>query len=206
MKMAILYAGHSFHHEFLQKEKYRTLFEGIIYLLDLPQEDLSPYDILVVPARTNQEFLFKHRQKFLDFLEAGKWLISFGEVYQPWLPNTGWKFCKTNFNWWVKQGGELPLTVRDSSHPLFKFISVDDARWHYHGVFYPTEGAHVLLENEKGEAIIYEDDVSFAGKLIATTLDPIYHIGADFIPQAEIFLDGFLKWVQDQYKKTWITQ
>jgi hypothetical protein len=206
MKIAILYAGHSFHHEFITSEKYRSLFEGVIYVFDLPTTDLSSYDILIVPARTHQEFLYEHRHKLLEFLHAGKWLISFGEIFRPWLPNTGWEFCKTNFSWWIKEGGELPLDLPEPNHSLFKYITLDDARWHYHGVFWPPEGARVILENEYGGAIIYEDDVSYPGKLIATTLDPIYHIGAGFIPKVETFLDGFLKWIQEEYKQCYTTR
>jgi hypothetical protein len=201
MKIAILYAGHSFHHEFLNNEKYHSLFDAVIYLLDLPEADLTSYDILIVPARTNQEFLYENRHQLLDFLENGKWLISFGEIYRPWLPDSGWEFCKTNFNWWIKEGGGLPLNAPDPSHPLFQYIKVDDARWHYHGVFYPPEGSRVILENEKGEAIIYEDNINYPGKLIATTLDPIYHIGAGFIPKVGTFFDGFLKWIKAEYEK-----
>jgi hypothetical protein len=205
VKTAILYSGHSYHYEFINNEKFMPFYNDYIYILDLSKIDLTPYDMIIIPARTNQEVLYEYKDKFLHFLNEGKWLISLGEVYRPWLPNTGWEFCKTNFSWWIKEGGELPLIAPDPGHSLFNYITIDDARWHYHGTFWPPEGARIVLTNEKGGAIIYEDDVSFKGRLIATTLDPTYHIGARFIPQTEAFLYGFLRWIQDEYKKNLTT-
>jgi hypothetical protein len=202
VKMAILYAGHSFQHQFLNMDKYKSWFAGVIYLPDLAETDLSTFDILVVPDRSHQELIYENRQKLVDFLQAGKWLIALGEMFRPWLPEAGWEYCPTNFSWWVKEGGELPLFAPDPDHRLFQHITIDDARWHYHGMFWPPEGSRVILENDRGAAIIYEDDATYAGKLIATTLDPIYHIGADFIPQAEIFLDGLLQWVKAEYDRS----
>jgi hypothetical protein len=55
--------------------------------------------------------------------------------------------------------------------PLFRHITADDAKWHYHGVFLPHDQAERVLVNEIGEAIIYVDRTSYKGNLYMTTLE-----------------------------------
>jgi hypothetical protein len=156
---------------------------------------------VVVPTRLNQDILLEHKQKFKDYLDGGGHLVSFGDFERPWVPNVKWKFYPTNFYWWVNPGADLPLYPASPDHPLFRHITVDDAKWHYHGVFLPHDRAERVLVNEIGEAIIYVDRTSHKGNMYMTTLDPDYHLGQGFIPKAEKFLDGYLAWIEEDMEK-----
>jgi hypothetical protein len=60
------------------------------------------------------------------------------------------------------------------------------------------EGAEILAVNESGKPILYIDEVSTAGRMILTSLDPFYHHGSYFMPAATRFLDGFLAWMREE--------
>lgn len=201
MKTAILYGGISYQHYFFTRKdgKYGQRFTDRIYLLDLHRTDLRPYDYVIVPTRLNQDLLCEHAEQFRQYLDQGGHIISFGEIEKPWLSPVRWKFYPTNFHWWVNPGADLPLYPVDAQHPLFQKITVDDAKWHYHGVFRleAGAGAEPVLVNELGEAIICVDRQTHTGNMYMTTLDPDYHFGQGFIPKAETFLDGYLAWIEE---------
>lgn len=80
---------------------------------------------------------------------------------------------------------------------MFNYLTLTDATWHKHGVFWPPNGAEKLITTEDGGAVMYVDKVSTKGTLIITTLDPDYHFGAYFMPATERFLDGFIPWIAE---------
>lgn len=203
MRAAILYSGISYQHFFLERDggKYGGRFEKIIYLPDLKNTDLNQFDYIIVPTRLNQNILMENKEKFADYLQNGGHIIAFGEMPKPWLSAVKWKFYPTNFYWWVNRGADLPLYPASEDHELFRYITVNDAKWHYHGVYLPPSEAEPILVNELGEAIIYVDHASYKGNLYLTTLDPDYHLGQGFIPKTEKFLDGFLKWAESDMTK-----
>ncbi|OXM84997.1 hypothetical protein [Paenibacillus rigui] len=204
MRSAILYSGISYQHYFLNRNngKYKNRFDDIIYVMDLHETELQSYDYVVVPTRLNQDILLEHAGKFEDYLHGGGHLISFGDFERSWISHVRWKFYPTNFHWWVNPGADLPLYPVDPEHPLFQRITVDDAKWHYHGVFLPHDRVERILVNEIGEAIIYVDRLSYRGHLYMTTLDPDYHLGQGFIPKAETFLDGYLAWIEEDIARS----
>ncbi len=202
MKTAVIYNGYSFNYNFYENKngKYKNRFDKRIYILDLPDTDLMEFDLVIVPGRTNQQLLYKNSEKFIDYLEAGKWLVSCGEMPEQWLPNVKWTYTPTNFTWWLSEDEDLPLIPPNPEHPLFKHTELENAKWHYHGFFTPPEGATAIINNENGGAILYEDNVSFKGKAIITSLDPMYHFGQGFMPKTEPFLDGFLAWIEEKFE------
>jgi hypothetical protein len=169
----------------------------IIYLLDLPRVDLKPFDALLIPDRLHQGCLLAARDQILDFLHGGRTVIAFGEQPTPWLPGMAWEFRPTNFWWWRESSGKSGLVLAQPDHSLFRYITLRDATWHYHGVFWPPQGAQTLIGTEDGGAVLYLDRVSTPGMLVMTTLDPIYHFGSHFMPATERFLDGFLAWMTE---------
>lgn len=124
-------------------------------------------------------------------------MVAMGET-QPhtWLSGVRWDWRPTNFWWWKQQGADPGYVVGDPLHPLFSFVTLADATWHYHGVLTPPIGARSLIELENGAGcLLYEDLVSTPGRLVVTTLDPFFHHGSHFMPTATRFLDGFLPWL-----------
>ncbi|QFR96170.1 hypothetical protein GBW32_27915 [Streptomyces tsukubensis] len=47
---------------------------------------------------------------------------------------------------------------------------------------------------ERQQVLLYENRVSTAGRLIVTTMDPVYHHGSRFMPGATELLYGPLRW------------
>ena len=194
-RLAAVNGGASYQHRSLNTPKYRGYLAEIIYILDLPAADLGKLDGLLIPDRINPRRLIAARDQFTDFLQRGGTIIAFGEQPRPWLPGVAWEFRPTKFWWWLDPGAKSGLVLAQPEHSLFRYITLEDATWHQHGVFWPPEGAETLIATEDGGAVLYLDRVSTPGTLVITCLDPIYHFGSYFMPATERFLDGFLPWV-----------
>lgn len=197
-RLGVIYGGASYHHRALNHPKYQRFFSEIIYLLELPQTDLSRLDGLLIPERLHRNRLLVARPQLEEFLMNGKTVLAFGEQPAPWLPEARWEHRPTNFWWWREPGVSSGLTLAQPEHSLFRYLTLADATWHYHGVFQPPEGAESLIELEDGGSVLYLDRTSASGTLLLTTLDPFYHFGSYFMPATERFLDGFLPWVLEE--------
>jgi hypothetical protein len=154
--------------------------------------DLGRFEGLLIPDRINQRRLLAARDRFGSFLQRGGTIIAFGEQPHPWLTGVVWEFRPTNFRWWLDPDVTSGLVLVQPDHSLFRYVSLDDATWHQHGVFWPPEGTETLIATQDGGAVLYVDQVSTPGALVVTSLDPMYHFGSYFMPATERFLDGFL--------------
>lgn len=197
-RLAVLYGGSSAHHRTLHEPKYRRHFAELVYLPDLPRTDLSAFDGLLVPDRLHEGRLAAAAEQLADFLAAGRTLIALGERPGKWSPGARWEHRPTNFWWWLDPAARSGLVLRQPEHGLFRYITLADATWHRHGVFYPPAGAETLIATEDGAAVLYIDRVSTRGCLVVTSLDPMSHFGSYFMSATERFLDGFLPWVTDE--------
>ncbi|PAF43437.1 hypothetical protein [Helicobacter sp. 11S03491-1] len=197
LKNAIITGGSCYHQKFFinKNGKYANFFDKRIYLPDLCDTYLDEFDYIVVASRVNPHFLLQNREKIEDYLNHGGHLVVFGEMSKIWLNGVQWRDYAVNFWWWIIPQADLPLYAANPKHPLFKKITPQDAKWHYHGVFYPPKGSENILVNELGESIIYKDNVSFKGNVYITSLDPDFHFGFGFMPKTEYFFDRFMEWV-----------
>lgn len=194
--LAVLDAGTYYHHRTIYEPRYRDFFDEIIYTHDLPEADLSGVDTLLVSCRTDPSVLRPRREQIADFLASGKTVVAMGSTGHPdWLPNVNWTDTPTNF-WWWKEGGEIGLKLATPDHPLFNQLSLADVTWHYHGYFQVPDGAQSLVDVGDLGSIFYEDTVSTPGRLLITSLDPMYHHGSYFMPATTRFLDGFLPYLK----------
>lgn len=160
---------------------------------------LDDLETLVVADRLHPGLLRHHSAVLWAFVDQGRTLVVLGEVEaHTWLPGTRWETRPTNFWWWL-EGADPGVRPCNPNHPLWQFMTMRDVTWHYHGFFYPPPGSTplVALEEDGQEVglLLYEDCVSTGGRLIVTTLDPIYHHGSNFMPAATRFLDNLLRWV-----------
>lgn len=194
-RLAAIYGGSYQHHRGLTDPKYRQYITDPLYLLDLPEVDLSTFDGLLIPERLHQGRLLAARDQVLAYLHSGKTVVAFGEQPRAWLPGLRWEARPTNFWWWLEENPRSGLRAALPEHSFFRCLSLEDATWHQHGVFHAPAGAEAAIETDDGAAVLYVDRVSTAGTLIATTLDPLYHYGAHFMPATERFLNGFLPWL-----------
>lgn len=195
--LAAVYGGSAQHHRALTTPKYaRHLTGGLHYLPELADTDLTGLDGLIVPERLHRGLLTRAAGRILELLDAGGTVLTFsgGEPLPEFLPGVRWTHRPTNFWWWLEPGADLGLHSPTPDHPLFDHLRMRDCTWHHHGVLDPPEGAEVLVALPTGEALLYVDQVSTAGTLVVSTLDPMSHFGGHFMPATERFLDGFLPW------------
>ena len=195
--LGIIYLGSASHHWVLEQPKYNQYIDRSIYLLDLPDAPLDDLDGLIVPCRIHQERLYANADRVRAILDRGGTLMLFGEQPKAWLPGLDWEHRPTNF-WWWREGGKSGLVATMPEHSLFEYMSLDDATWHYHGIFHAPAGAESVIEIEDGGTILYVDRVSTPGTLIVTSLDPMYHVGSHFMPAAARFLEKCLPWLTER--------
>ncbi|MCS6801823.1 MAG: hypothetical protein NZ773_07765 [Dehalococcoidia bacterium] len=195
MGIAAVYGGSAQHHRSLTEPKYRRWLDRLIYLPELPDDPLDGVAALLIPERLHLGFLHRAAPRVLALLERGGTVVAFGEQPRPYLPGVRWEHRPTNFWWWREPGGRSGLVVTRPDYSLFRYLTERDVTWHFHGVLRPPAGAEVVIASEDGGAIFYDDTVSTNGRLIVTTLDPMFHFGGYFMPATERFLDGFFPWL-----------
>lgn len=204
MTLAVLDAGTYYHHETIYGARYHGLFDRAIYMPNLGPRTLDDVDVLIVADRLNPDLLRAQRQILLDFVERGRTMVVLGEnEAHTWLPGVRWTPRPTNFWWWLEKGATPAQRLASPDHALFRALPFEDTIWHFHGLLTPPAGAQTLIEvpaerddGGEGGAILYDDRVTTAGRLIVTTLDPFYHHGSNFMPATTKFLDGFLPWAK----------
>lgn len=194
-KIAALYSGSSHQHRSFTEPKYKRYIAELLYLPKLATIDLHPFDVLIVPSQIHQGQVARHMEQIHAFLNNGNTVVAFGAQHQSWFPGHRWEFRPTNFWWWLEPGASSGLVLTRPDHDLFRYMKLEDATWHYHGVFFPEQEVESLIEIENDGSIMYVDKKSTQGTLMLTTLDPEYHYGSYFMPATERFLDGFLPWL-----------
>lgn len=196
--LAAVYGGSAQQYRTLTEPKYAVhLTGGLIYLPELADTDLTAYRGLLIPERLHRGLLTRAADRIVELLDAGGMVIAFsgGEPIPEFLPGVRWQHRATNYWWWLEPDADLGVRLAAVAHPLFQRLTLQDCTWHYHGVLEPPDGAQVLVELITGEALLYVDQVSTAGTIVVSTLDPISHYGGYFMPATERFLDAFLPWV-----------
>ncbi|MGG0937589.1 hypothetical protein ABHN11_16010 [Brevibacillus centrosporus] len=197
-KIAVLYGGSSQHYRSLHEPKYHRYFEKVIYLPDLEKTSLDEFDALLVPSQLHMGLIMKNKEKIKAFADNGGIVVAFGPQPKEWIPGQNWELRPTNFWWWLEKDAKSGLVLKNPEYDLFKnYITLEDATWHQHGVYWPPEGADILVSTEDDGAVLYVDKVSSKGTWIVTTLDPDFHFGSYFMPATERFLDGFLPWLAE---------
>lgn len=203
LKNAIITGGSAYNHHFFtnKNSKYANFFDRRIYAPELGEESLEEFDYILIASRLEARHLIPHKEKFKRYLEQGGHIISLGEVMGDYLPEVTWKEYEVNFWWWLIPEADTPLYIEEAGKTLFERLSVNDAKWHYHGAFYPPKGAVKILSNELGESIIYKDS-RYGGTLYVSSLDPDYHFGQGFMPKTEPFFDELMRWIHQEIEAT----
>ena len=196
-KIAVLHSGNSHQHRTFNEPKYNRFIYKLIYLPEFQADSLEEVDVLIVPSQLHQGMVSRKLRYIEQFLSRGGTVVALGAQPNDWFPGHKWEFRPTNFWWWLEEGATSGLILSKPEHDLFNYISLEDATWHYHGVFHPGPDAETLIGLEGGGAIMYIDKQSTAGTLVLTTLDPEYHYGSYFMPATERFLDGVMPWLAE---------
>ena len=200
--IAAVYGGSAQHYRSLHEPKYRRWLDRIIYLPILPDDHLDTVTALIIPERLHLGLLHRAAPRLHALLHRGGTVVAFGEQPRPYLPGVRWEHRPTNFWWWREPAGRSGLVVLRPDHSLFHYLTERDVTWHFHGVLRPPPAAEVVIAAEDGGAIFYIDTVSTRGRLVVTTLDPMFHFGGYFMPATERFLDGFFPWLMETVRAT----
>ena len=196
-KIAILYSGNYVHHKTFYDPRFKKYIASHIYLPELASTTLDEFDVLYVPSQLNGHLLLQSKEKIINFAENGGIVAVFGPQPWTWIPNQNWEERPTNFWWWLEKDAKSGLNLVNPDYHLFHYITLADATWHHHGVYWPIEGCEVLIATDDGGAIFYVDQVSTKGTWIVATIDPDYHFGSYFMPATERFLLGFFPWLAE---------
>jgi len=199
MSILAVHPGASYHIESLEAPRYAGCFDRLVRPEDLPQVVLEDFSVVLIPCRTPADRMLEHAGRLRAYLDAGGTVIATGESDSGiFLPAINFTPQPTNFWWWLTPGADLGVRIVAPGHALFRRLEERDLAWHLHGWFDPPPGAEVLAVNESGNPILYIDEVSTAGRMVVTSLDPFYHHGSYFMPAATRFLDGFLPWMREE--------
>jgi hypothetical protein len=192
MRIVVPSSGTYYHIESIEGARYAKFFDVVTTPENL-SEVLEPQDCLFVPCRTPFPRMAVQREIIAAHLNAGGTVVAMGESNsEKWLSDIRFHSCPTNWWWWTQPGEDLGVEIADASHPLMKNMSKADVTWHLHGHFDVPQGAQVLAVNKEAQPILYVDESSTNGRLIVTSLDPMYHHGSHFMPATTRFLDRFL--------------
>jgi len=164
-KIAGLYSGVYFQRSFYQNPEFAGQF-AILPIWELAGANLHDFAALWIPRESNQNILRQNRQKLLQYLQTGGTIICFDEVSQPWLPVGTWTHRPVKLS-----------TVRVENHPLVAQLTPDQVRWHSHGAYQVDDNADILIHDDHGGVMLFLDERTFPGKLLAGTLDPDCHAG-----------------------------
>ncbi|MFI5720747.1 hypothetical protein [Nocardia sp. NPDC051750] len=168
---------------------------------------LAEAEVIVVSDRLRTDLLTPWADTILATLDRGATVIVFGEnAAGTWLPGLREQTRPTVF-WWWRTGEDHRLRLCAPGHSAWEFFAHRAVVWHYHGVLEPPEGAVSLvdLHTEDGArdgSILYIDETSTAGRLLVTTMDPVYHHGSGFMPGATQMLYSTLYWATGGRGKT----
>ncbi|TPW28639.1 hypothetical protein FJU08_17280 [Martelella alba] len=185
-------SGTYYHIRSLEGPAFGDAFD-VITTPEALSETLQPGDVLWVPCRTPARRMMAQRAVIDRHLDAGGTVIALGESQsQLFLPEIAFTPTPTNWWWWLDPEADLGVSITQPDHPLMRGIQNRDVTWHLHGWFTPPEGADVLAKDGEGRAIFYIDTVSTNGRMIVSSLDPMFHHGSHFMPATTRFLDRFI--------------
>ena len=197
--IAALDSGTSFHIVSLTQEPFNEYLRKIIYLPDLEYKELDNIDILIITCCSSWEQLEKKKDILYKFLKDGKTLFVSGRnETKLWLKDIEEVELPFNFWWWLNKKNSIDLNIVEPSYPLFKHIQLNDMSWHYHGGFnLPKNGINIIEQKELKKSVFFEVKDYYGGRLIVTSLDPFYHHGNFFMPNATKFAFALLEYLKE---------
>lgn len=197
--IVFLHSGAHHHLATLADPALRTYGITPVYLRDESAFELiDQADVVIVGDRLRRDQLDPVLDRVLAAPERGATLIVLGiSDAENWLPGVTGEERDTNF-WWWRTGEDCGLRSRLAGDPLAEYLIPRAVVWHYHGVLVPPAGARSIVDlEENGEvvgSVLYVDEVSTPGRIVAMTMDPAYHHGSGFMPGSTQLLYGLMRW------------
>ncbi|MGN0041947.1 hypothetical protein [Rhodococcus sp. (in: high G+C Gram-positive bacteria)] len=205
-RLAIIHGGTYFHLQTMKDPAVLAHQPDFLYLPELLPGDLDCYDTVVVGDRLHPDLVAKNAAQFYSVAERGGTVVALGESgAHTWLPGVTWEPRPTNFWWWLTKEDPM-IRTRSHDHESWQYLTTKAVIWHHHGIYNTDADVVPLLVSEEPDSegiprdagmMLYEDTVTTPGRIIATTLDPMYHHGSNFMPGATRFLYALLRWVDN---------
>lgn len=164
-KIAGLYSGVHFQRSYYADPEFGPSY-AVLPVWELAATNLHDFSALWIPRESNQNVLLKNRDKLRRYLDEGGTIISFDQVNQPWLPAGSWELRPVDLD-----------SIRIADHPLVGHLTPEQVRWHSHGAYDAYPHADVLIDDGQGGVMLFLDERSFRGTLLAGTIDPDCHAG-----------------------------
>jgi len=201
MSIAVADAGLAYQRRTFADFEEASIFSDRIRIEALADVSPSAHAALMIPCRTPGHRLAPHKEALDRYIRDGGLLFVMGET-NPDLFLNGLRFTPepTNFWWWREPGLDLGVKVERPSHQALLGLTAKDCAWHVHGTLSVPKGGDVLLSwhptrqvSANGEAGALMVDYPLGkGRVLVTSLDPIYHHGSGFMPATTRFLKRFL--------------
>ncbi|MGP6174011.1 hypothetical protein [Corynebacterium sp. A21] len=201
--LAIVHNGTSSHLTTMKDPSVIAYSPSWLHIRNLQPGDLDGFKTVILADRMHPELLQEHAAEFRAVAEEGNTLVVLGiNEVQNWLAGISHRDAPTNF-WWWSTGEDPGIRPTAAGHEAWQYLSPKSVIWHQHGSFTVEHEVTSLLEleepNEDGTwsnygSLLFEDTTSTAGRIIVTSLDPIFHHGSNFMPGATRFLYGLLRW------------
>lgn len=192
MRLIAASSGTYYHVEALEGPRYADHFD-LVCPPERLDEVLQTGDVLLVPCRMPPPRMIPLAPLVRSHLDAGGTVVAMGESRSDlWLDDVAFTSEPTNWWWWLEPGAKLGVRLAAPTHPLMCGQTDASLAWHLHGWFDPPPQADVLVRDGADRPILYLDESSTNGRLVVTSLDPMYHHGSHFMPATTRFLDAFL--------------
>ncbi len=190
--------GTYFHHFSYADPQVARFIARRVHVRELATVALADFDVVLLPCRMDPDALLPHAARLRAYLDGGGTVVSLNaEGAEEFLPAVTFAPAEVNFWWWLSPDVDPGIRVTRPNHPLFRHVQAGDVVWHYHGVLTPPPGAVSLVEVEGRGSLFYVDRVSTAGRLVVSTLDPVFHHGSNFMPSATRLLYGLMPWLAE---------
>ena len=200
-RIAALDSGTQYHLISLHRAPFKKYFHKIIYLPELQPDDLNDVDTVLVTCASPVGQILAHSGILLDFLAQHKTLVVTGRNgAELWLPGVERVDLPFNFWWWLdKVHNSIDVQESDSAHPLFQYITFEHMIWHYHDGYRLLPNGHSAVEHKtiRNAHIFQTVDEYEGGRLVLTALDPFFHHGNFFMPNASRFGNALLQFVSE---------
>ncbi|MBR9972219.1 hypothetical protein [Magnetospirillum sulfuroxidans] len=197
-KILAVDGGTYFHHFSYADPRVARFIDRRVHVGDLGATRLDDFDVVLLPCRIDPDSLIPFAGALRAYLDGGGTVVSLNaDAADEFLPGIVNRSTEVNFWWWLDGGVDPGIRIMRPSHPLFAHVGAGHVIWHYHGVLTPPPGAISLVDVEGEGSLLYIDRASTAGRLIVSTLDPVFHHGSNFMPNATHLLYGLMEWLAE---------
>ncbi len=186
------------------RNAYYTGGEAVYFELpvrELAWRDLRRYDVLVIPAWSDQDLLSEHAEKLTHFIYRGGVLLQFGCHSVRWF-----KFL----DWVLEANPSVAPTAAGAS--LFSNVDFTFLQWHTefvaHGYFLAKHRDAKVLAVDGANHPVAVAVKHGSGIALFMTLDPDFHfVTGSFVckdsdkrrTQAMVLLQGAMRWAMDEF-------